>query len=1009
MKKILIVCAILMAGLSVNVKAQDCSSCQSKLSLTAGRENLYIDLGNGHKKTGHIYMATMTSTTTNVNTSALCLTMGATARTGDIYRIDDSMPITDVMRKAYAFVTNHRGNEAAYVVAQIAVWMEQNGVDLNTTTLTSAARQGGGDLSLVSAFLNQSPYTGELHVYKCVNNANRQYFLAGVPMGLCPPTCTTVNPPSNCPSGGGVMKVEAAPAVCNSQNSTNVGYFTEELDNTECGFANEYGSPTHELGSYCYLYCKESIQQFYPGGISSPISLGTSIVWPTSAATEKTIWRNLYSLSYTGNKTCHVVVAPNTMQKKDPKTMYANALKTIQSYQVKYNTVKNPSYNKDNCQGTFKKQIEIALEELEDARFRQTNAVSAWKAASNDLEHASNALNSANQDYNRKLSSYNSCKASVDRCNKNESSCISSCYASGGSSVSSCISDCTLKYNCGECDEPSRADVDKAERDVADAQNRLSDANREKIKAELAVDAAEAKLSSARSNLSACQNYISAQDSAKKIINELNSCLDYDYSSEDIYQFDTDTSISYNDPEFGATYQLTGNTSYQCNGCNATPAPIDITKLGESAAAINTAYQTVIDAIDGKEITVNATATYSLPNNDSIYRYVQKKTNKPLKNPVGDYINVGYSFLPTSYNASVKQKYNLQVIVNSLGEGGKFTQFANDDIYTCNYSLTSTPTDECTCPVGTAHAGEDLYPYIYNASTTANPMTCADAQLKYCNAGTDNEIHTCPTDPSINITECLKNSSFYHCIDTLCPNGSGDKFCPNDESIKITACLNSGNSYNFCVNTICNSGNNPGNPGNPNNVDYHCPKGTWNDGMDIKPCVFANIGPNTTLDQALNYCVNTVCPYKGGINIIYRTISLRNPFPGKTAGSGVIDVTRKFSLDNLRGRYPGANWNSEQLVKTQILYNRDTVANAVYTKEPMYSFVLDTATINKIRKYNEKQKNSGGYSDNTLECNSSGVACLSNKFLRDYTSGLTSGTCKNASHGSFYTCAESLR
>ena len=60
---------------------------------------------------------------------------------------------------------------------------------------------------------------------------------------------------------------------------------------------------------------------------------------------------------------------------------------------------------------------------------------------------------------------------------------------------------------------------------------------------------------------------------------------------------------------------------------------------------------------------------------------------------------------------------------------------------------------------------------------------------------------------------------------------------------------------------------------------------------------------------------------------------------------------------------------------------------------------LDTATINSIRNYNDKNK----YDDWDLNCLDNGKACISD-FLRKYLRGKVSGECAGSTVSNFYTC-----
>lgn len=131
-------------------------------------------------------------------------------------------------------------------------------------------------------------------------------------------------------------------------------------------------------------------------------------------------------------------------------------------------------------------------------------------------------------------------------------------------------------------------------------------------------------------------------------------------------------------------------------------------------------------------------------------------------------------------------------------------------------------------------------------------------------------------------------------------------------------------------------------------------------------------------------------------NVIYRPISLVEPFPG-------------ISGDN---RIPGNNWN--KIYKTNdgrvydyknyyITQRRGYKDYEIYQAEPLYVIKLDGNTIQEIRKYNDKHS----YNDFELVC-VEGENCIS-KFLRGQTQDfsinlISSGTCKNINNYNFDSC-----
>lgn len=107
-----------------------------------------------------------------------------------------------------------------------------------------------------------------------------------------------------------------------------------------------------------------------------------------------------------------------------------------------------------------------------------------------------------------------------------------------------------------------------------------------------------------------------------------------------------------------------------------------------------------------------------------------------------------------------------------------------------------------------------------------------------------------------------------------------------------------------------------------------------------------------------------------GIDVIYRQISLDNPFPN----------------DDGKGRDTGANWcydydcgNNNTTVETYITNNRGVQTEEIYKDlDPLYKIVLTPSIIKEIRKYNDATS----YDDFNFVCDSNGENCKSN-FIRN--------------------------
>ena len=187
---------------------------------------------------------------------------------------------------------------------------------------------------------------------------------------------------------------------------------------------------------------------------------------------------------------------------------------------------------------------------------------------------------------------------------------------------------------------------------------------------------------------------------------------------------------------------------------------------------------------------------------------------------------------------------------------------------------------------------------------------------------------------------------------------------------------------------------------------FKCPESSnATDAMSLqfRDCVSVKINQGKDLNSAKEAC-NVYCNSKGK-KIIYRTISLSNPFPSYDSDETVTQNNLSVGMfnDTIKGRYPGMNWNSTITVKNKILNNRGVDGDKVYTeKKPLYTFKLDAKTIQAIRKYNKKHK----YSDFRLNCKmGNAAACVSETFVHDTTYGLKDGTCnKDLNKKTFYTC-----
>lgn len=353
----------------------------------------------------------------------------------------------------------------------------------------------------------------------------------------------------------------------------------------------------------------------------------------------------------------------------------------------------------------------------------------------------------------------------------------------------------------------------------------------------------------------------------------------------------------------------------------------------------------------------------------------------------------GYNWDNSDALSSVlfSNKYQLQILDMPLGYEGQFTKELNKTDYICNYRVT-TDINGCNCPPGTDNEGINLIDLMGNEI-----QTCAEAIEKYCNipieeycpSDSDMPGHDYKNDPGY--IDCSKDqtdlSVLDKCKSITCNGCPSDSYKPGYEYTIdpiYQSCRLGGNDKSTCLEKVCNDIC-------ITNCDYVCPKGTDNEGMDITSCVGK---------KDYDTCVEELCDNIGiGNRIIYRTISLENPFPSIDANikADIGGPTIGMFNTTVSGRYPGTNWNGITVVKNKILKNRNYVGSAIYQEaEPLYVIELDAASIREIRDYNELQiENDDGYSDFTLTC-TDGAYCISDFLHNKFAKVVTGGTCKDA-------------
>lgn len=913
--------------------------------------------------------------------SALCITPGAPARPGHKYtfnRVTGSGDAQYNMAFGFYISSDYLGSPLIkWAIAQLVAWE-----GLNSKTLTDIKGLIYRDQTI--GYLSKGTIALEVAM-KIRAHSNDKYYVwdnvtvaGGQQMVTALPGCPEVEE-NACPKGQ-MSKSDASLSCYVSKGGNTFTYSNRASsgDKSNVSVRSESGAvglEMRQIGSFCRLYCEEYGIATLPGAIGESLKLGSYIIWPTSNSNNTNkFYPNAYPLKFKGELQCKIGVIP------DKGLPFACERDPISEYSNYYNYVDR---NKNN--GTYNRTANVST--LEKLRL----TITKWgpnDSAPSRSEVEASCTDAYNKNYTNLIYKYD---YALELLEKAAEALAAAKKAEDAVSPKRQPKYCTDPiYGTHRCGEEDTSAYKAAKKVTAEKQAYYD----QKLKI----------VNDIKNAINACTSYTHNFELARQILKEYKTCAEFT-ATTDLYNFSAAVNLSYSDAgvdDYGIigdvfTEKLSTSSSGQMDGDKGLIEDkvknngLKVEQLYVQRNALSGDLTNRVNQIKSREFTIVKEMSYTLTTN---YKFIDKETKKYLtKYNKGSNYSSLYTLIkkeganelnkdpdsfggviPTSYNNEIAKNYWLTLSNISFGMAG-FGMGSGD--YRCPVQFTKVSNTTCICPEGTEMEGMDLISLIAN-----NKMTCADAQLLYCDKKVDVPYE--------------------------------DMYCPNMPDVSIGACVNAGYTKDECIDKICTR-------------KYTCKNTNGVSGkMDITSCVQTKIMQGLTEQQAIDYCDSVVCPI--GKTIIYRTIRLENPFPSYDPSNTIYNGLRTGMFNNnTKGRYPGSNWNGILTVYNKIRNNRSdrletsesvaindtsTIGTTIYqTKEPLYTFVLNGDTIRTIRDYNESRVD--GYNDfnsskqnDNMDCKiNNSTACVS-AFVHNSKYGLTGGTCyRNTSKSNFYTCA----
>lgn len=902
-------------------------------------------------------------------TKAMCVSHGKKANSENKYSYVG--PVTNIQYKqGYNFyINNSYGNSLySWAIGQIITWHGVNDGMINIIiskdrTLKTDAERMAKKASVLGS-LNGG---GQYYIWK------NETIPGGQDMISTLSGCRETSEDLTCPKGSMVKSGSLAACSVAKGGIESSGFSNSPTGGDRADVHINYGEEMGLSGNeFCRVYCKETGSAVTPGAFGEALQLGSYMIWPTSQSNSNSkFYKEAYPLKFTGTLSCKIGVIPDENMpfacKRDPVEEYKNY------YNYLYSNKDSQTLNRISSLRTLellRKQISSAILESPDYEIYHGwchNAYNSYANTTNNeyvYDHAVERLNHFTEEW-RKAVAYRD-------------------------KVPSTLPDTTTVTSLEGVTTTIPTTKPNPEWEARDA--KVQEFEKYVIHWNSIVEQLEVAMKS-------CANYIYNFEMARHILIAYKACAEYD-ANESMYGFTSTASFVYRDEnnedivdifpeneESSSAGEMNGNHGLIQDQIKTNPK-LPFENLLVQTSSLSGDLSDVVSQIKSREFSITKSQSYML---ETDYSYLNKDKLKYTKSkPEGNanYIKFDKTVIPTSYDNKTGKNdfYYLKLNNMTFGMAG----FGADDngngmAYSCPVQFTKTRTpDTCICPEGTANAGKDLTCMIKDSD-----MTCPDAKIQYCES-----------------------------VSVEIPEECGGLYCDAPyEYISLGSCINSGGTIESCKNSeVCSS--------------IKCPNtaGVDDAGMDdrLRDCVQVKVNQGLSKTQAIAICEPLVCQYNGK-RIIYRTIRLENPFPSyNTYGVKQNTITGMFN-NNVKGRYPGSNWNGVLTVYNKIRNNRSgsiiknessmknsgLIGTGIYQKkEPLYRFVLNGTTIQKIRDYNSNRsyndfngRTSEG--DDSMDCKiNKSVACVSSFVHNTSLSGLVSGECINATgKNSFYVCA----